>query len=148
MPRIATNKKAIHDYQILEKIEAGIVLSGQEVKSVKNGQVNLKGSYVITKGNEIWLINCHIAPYKTATLLSYQPRRDRKLLLKRKEVASLIGTLRAKGLTVLPLSVYTKGSLIKFEIGIGRGRKEYDKRDLIKKRESDRTIRRSLRGKS
>lgn len=147
MPTLTTNKKAFHDYHILEKYEAGIVLSGQEVKSVKVGQINLKGSYITSHGDEIWLTNCHISPYKMASLKDYKPTRDRKLLLNKKEISSLIGKLQSKGLTVLPLSVYTKGSLVKIEIGVARGKKEYDKREIIKKRDSDRQIQRLMRGK-
>lgn len=147
MPTLTTNKKAFHDYHILEKYEAGIVLSGPEVKSVKSGQINLKGGYIINKADELWLINCHISPYKMALLKDYKPTRDRKLLLNKKEISSLVGKLQSKGLTVLPLSVYTKGSLVKIEIGVARGKKEYDKREIIKKRESDRHIQRILRGK-
>jgi len=148
MPRIATNKKVLHDYHVLEKTEAGIVLSGAEVKSIKTGQVNLKGSYVSAKNNEIWLTNAYISPYKMATTqLDYNPNQERKLLLSKKEIASLIGTLSAKGLTVMPLSVYTKGSLIKVEIGVCRGKKKSDKRELIKKRETDRKLQRTLRAK-
>lgn len=146
MPTIATNKKALFNYQILEKMEAGIVLSGQEVKSIKGGNVNLKGSYVTLKGSQAWLINAHVSPYKMAsTLKDYQPTHDRKLLLKKHEIASLIGKSQTKGLTILPISVYTKGSLIKISLGVCRGKKQKDKREIIKKRESDRHIRRLLK---
>lgn len=147
MPTLTTNKKAFHDYHILEKYEAGFVLTGPEVKSTKKGQINLKGSYVMARGNEIWLINCHISPYRMGNLKNYKPTRDRKLLLNKKEISSLIGKLQSKGLTVLPLSVYTKGSLVKVEVGVAKGKKEYDKREIIKKRESNRAIQRALRGK-
>jgi len=148
MPTITTNKKALFNYQILEKVEAGLVLSGQEVKSIKGGNINLKGSYITLKGNEAWLINSHVSPYKMAsTLKDYQPTHDRKLLLKKQEIASLIGKAQTKGLTVLPISVYTKGSLIKVSVGVCRGKKQKDKRELIKKRESDRHIQRVLRQK-
>lgn len=148
MPTLTTNKKALHNYHVQEKFEAGIVLTGAEVKSVKGGQTNLMGSYISARENQLWLVNCHISPYKMAsTQAGYHPTHDRKLLLKRKEISSLIGTLTAKGLTVLPISVYTKGSLIKLEIGICRGKKQHDKREVIKKRDSDRNIRRLMRGK-
>lgn len=148
MPTLTTNKKAFYDYRILEKYEAGVVLTGQEVKSVKAGQINLKGSYVTSHGNELWLTNCHISPYKMArNLKNYNPTQNRKLILKKKEINHLIGKIYSKGLTVLPLSVYTKGSLVKIEIGVAKGKKEYDKREIIKKRESDRNIQRILRGK-
>jgi SsrA-binding protein len=148
MPTLTTNKKALHNYHVQEKFEAGVVLTGAEVKSVKGGQINLLGSYISARDNALWLINCHISPYKMAsTQQSYNPTHDRKLLLKRKEISSLTGTLTAKGLTVLPISVYTKGSLIKLEIGICRGKKQYDKRETIKKRDTDRSMRRLMRNK-
>jgi SsrA-binding protein len=148
MPTITTHKKALFNYEVLEKYEAGIVLSGAEVKSIKGGHINLKGSYVTLRNNELWLINAHISPYKMATTQkNYDPTQDRKLLLKRKEISSLIGKLKAKGLTILPISVYTKGSLIKIKIGVCRGKKLHDKRELIKKRESDRRLQRLMRDK-
>ncbi len=148
MPTITTHKKALFNYEVLEKYEAGIVLSGAEVKSVKGGHINLKGSYVTLRNNELWLINAHVSPYKMATTQkNYSPTHDRKLLLKRKEISSLIGKLKAKGLTALPISVYTKGGLIKIKVGICRGKKLHDKRELIKKRESDRRLQRVMRNK-
>ncbi|MDD5040382.1 MAG: SsrA-binding protein SmpB [Patescibacteria group bacterium] len=148
MPHITTNKRALHDYHVLKKIETGIVLTGAEVKSAKGGLVNLKGSYVTVRNNELWLLNMHISPYPMAsTQRHHEPLRDRKLLLKRAETASLIGTLSTQGLTVLPLSVYTKGGLIKVEVGVCRGKKLYDKRQILKKRESDRALRRVMRQK-
>lgn len=148
MPTLTTNKKALHNYLVQEKFEAGIILTGAEVKSVKGGQINLLGSYISARDNALWLVNCHISPYKMAsTQAGYNPTHDRKLLLKRKQISSLTGTLTAKGLTVLPISVYTKGSLIKLEIGICRGKKQYDKRETIKKRDTDRSIQRLMRNK-
>ncbi|XOU93938.1 MAG: SsrA-binding protein SmpB [Candidatus Kerfeldbacteria bacterium] len=148
MPTINKNKQAYFDYEVLDEFEAGIVLSGSEVKSIKNGQINLKGSYATIKGNALWLINAHISPYlQSSTQTSYTPTQDRKLLLHKKEIGSLIGKLKTKGLTVLPLSVYTKGSLIKIKVGVCRGKKAHDKRQLIKKRETDKDIRRLLRNK-
>lgn len=148
MPTLTTNKKVLFNYQVLEKFGAGIVLSGAEVKSVKAGQINLTGSYITTKDNEVWLVNAHISPYKMAsTQRDYNPMHDRKLLLTKKEISSLIGKLSSKGLTILPLSVYTKGSLIKISIGVCRGKKQHDKREIIKKRESDRRLQRLMRGK-
>ncbi len=148
MPKITSNKRVFHDYQVLEKFEAGVVLSGAEVKAIKSGQINLRGSYVTTRKNELWLINTHISPYKMASSQrNYSPTHDRKLLLHRKEIASLIGTLSTKGLTVLPLSVYTKGSLVKLELGICRGKKLHDKRETIKKRDAKRQIEQLIRNK-
>lgn len=151
MPTITTNKKALANYQVLEKFEVGIVLKGPEVKSVKAGQINLKGSYItIDNKSQVWLIGAHIASYKPAksAQTNYQPTQSRKLLLNKKEIDYLRGREKEKGLTILPISVYTKGSLIKLEIGLVKGKKQYDKRAIIKKREVDRQIRRALRGKS
>ena len=148
MPIIATNKKALHDYQILEKFEAGIVLSGPEVKSVKAGQINLKGSYIsIDSKSQAWLVDAHIASYKPAASIqtNYQPSQRRKLLLRKKEIDYLRGKNKEKGLTILAISGYTKGSLIKLEIAVAKGKKQYDKRETIKKREIDREIRRKLK---
>ncbi|MEA3272546.1 MAG: SsrA-binding protein SmpB [Patescibacteria group bacterium] len=144
---IAINKKALFDYEILEKLEAGLVLTGQEVKSVKNGQINLKGSYVTLKDGEAYLLNAHISPYKKAGILKdYNPTRSRKLLLHKKELTRLIGKSQEKGLTIIPLKVYTKGrGKIKIEIGIGRGKKKYEKRETIKKREVEREIRQKMK---
>lgn len=149
MPTIVTNKRVAYDYQIIKDFEAGIVLSGAEVKSVKKGQINLKGSYVSLRNGELWLIKTHISPYAMATNQGdYDPTRDRKLLLKRKEIDSLIGQLKSHGLTVLPHSVYTKGSLIKVKLCLCRGKKAHDKRESIKKKESDRRLRRLMRNKT
>lgn len=146
MPTLATNKHAYFNYQVLEELEAGIILSGSEVKSVKAGQIILKGSYATLQINELWLINAHISPYQlSSSQQKYQPDQPRKLLLHKKELSSLIGKLKTKGLTLMPLSVYTKGSLIKIKIGVCRGKKAHDKREIIKKRESDINIRRLLK---
>ena len=148
MPTLATNKKGLYDYQVLEKFEAGLVLSGAEVKSVKTGQINLSGSYVsLDPTGEAWLVAAHISPYKQARAhqINYDPSRRRKLLLKHQEISYLQGKSREKGLTILPISVYTKGSLIKLELGIARGKKQIDKRDIIKKRDVDREIRRRMK---
>jgi SsrA-binding protein len=148
MPNITTNKQGLHHYQILEKFEAGIVLSGPEVKSVKTGQINLKGSYISIDGqSQAWLVNAHIAPYKPASSLqsNYQPTKNRRLLLHKKDINYLLGKSRQTGLTILPISVYTKGSLIKLEVGLAKGKKKWDKREAIKKRDTDREIRRKLK---
>src|SRR3989338_4735055 len=148
MPQITTNKKALHDYQILEKLEAGLVLTGAEVKAIKNGQINLKGSYItIDQKSQAWLINVHVSPYKPArgSQTHYEPTQSRKLLLKKKEIDYLRGKSQEHGLTILPISVYTKGGLVKVEIGIAKGKKQFDKRRIIKKREVDREIRRHLK---
>jgi SsrA-binding protein len=145
---VITNKRAYFDYEILETIEAGIVLSGQEVKSVKLGQVSLKGSYVTVKDGEVWLINAHISPYKMAgPLPDYDPVHPRKLLLHKKQIDSLIGKSKIKGLTLLPLKVYTKKGKIKILIGLGKGKKKYDKRAVIREREEKRKIQKVLKDK-
>jgi len=146
MPVYATNKKARFDYEILESIEAGLKLIGPEVKAVRNGNVNLKGAYITFHGGEAFLTNAHIGKYKPASnLKDYDPTRSRKLLLKAKEIVYLSGKTAEKGLTVVPISVYTKGRHIKLEIAIGRGKKKFDKRRTIKDREQKREIERKMK---
>lgn len=141
---LAENKKALFDYEILEKIEAGLVLTGQETKSVKMGQINLKGSYVTFHKGKALILNMHINKYKPAgPLPDYDPTRSRELLLHKKQMAYLQGKSMEKGLTIIPLRVYTNGRLIKIEIGVGRGRKTYDKREVIKKRDVAKEIARA-----
>lgn len=141
MSVLAVNKRAHFDYEILERFEAGIVLTGQEVKSIRTGHISLAGAFVTLKGAEAWLTNAHVSPYKMAGNISdYDPTRPRKLLLRKTELASLIGKIKQKGLTLIPLRVYTKGNKIKLEFGIGRGKKKYEKRELIKKREVNKKI--------
>jgi SsrA-binding protein len=142
----ARNKKARFDYDILEQIEAGLILTGPEVKAVRAGQVKLVGGFVSFYRDEAFLNNAHISKYKYATLDSYDPDRSRKLLLSKKEIAYLRGKSQERGLTVVPLSIYTKGRLIKVGLGIGRGKKLHDKRRTIKKREQDREMRRAVKG--
>lgn len=143
------NKYATFDYEILDKYAAGIVLSGQEVKSVKNGQMNLKGSYVAFKHEpkpELFLINAHISPYKMAgQLTNYDPTHSRKLLLHKNEIKSLLGKLQQKGLTLVPLKVYTTRNLVKLEIGLGRGKKQFEKKEHKKNQDVDKEIRRTLK---
>lgn len=147
MSTLAVNKRAGFDYKLSEKYQAGLVLKGHEVKSVRLGHVSLKESFVALKDGELFLINAHISPYKQAGNLSdYDPQRSRKLMLKRSEIKSLIGKIREKGLTLVPIRMYTKGRLLKLELAVGKGKKEYDKRDSIKRREDERKIRRMLRG--
>lgn len=146
MPTLVTNKRARFDYDILETLEAGIVLSGQEVKSARQGNVSLKGAYVTMKGEEAWLTNAHIGAYeKAGPLPQYDPTHPRKLLLTKKELKRLLGKRREAGLTLLPLSLYTTHHRIKVGVGLGRGKKQYEKRETIKKRETDRKIRESLK---
>lgn len=145
---ISRNKEGLFNYEILEKYSAGLVLTGPEVKAVKGGQISLKGSYIsVDPRGEVWLINCHISPYKPASghQQGYQPNQPRKLLLNKKEINSLQGKGKQKGLTIIPISVYTSRRLIKIEIGLARGKNKVDKRDSIRKRETEREIRRTLK---
>lgn len=139
---LAENKKARFEYDIKETYVAGLVLSGAEVKSVKNGNASLTGSYVTISGTEVNLINCHIGPYKYAPNEKYNPTQTRKLLLKKSEIHQLLG--KEKGLTIVPLEIFLgQRGLIKINIGIGKGRKKADKREYIKKRDTKREIRES-----
>ena len=146
MATFAENRKARFDYEILETFEAGLVLSGPEVKSIKNGRMNLAGCYINIHDGELYLIGASIAPYQPKNQpADYDPARSRKLLLHKKEIMSLLGKIQQKGLTLVPLKVYNKGRRIKLEFAIVRGKKKYDKRAVISKRESERSISRSLR---
>ena len=146
MKIFATNKRAYFDYEILETLEAGMELFGFEVKSVKTGHINLAGSYVVIKNNEAWLLNASIPPYQPAnTFVSYDPMRTRKLLLHTYELRELIGKSSQKGLTLVPLRVYTKNNRVKIEIGLARHKKKQDKRETIKTRESQREIERTVK---
>ena len=142
MPSLAQNKTARFDYDILETYEAGLALSGAETKAVKNGQVNLKASFVTFHAGGALLTNAHISPYPFAKQTDYDPTHSRPLLLHKKEVYYLKGKSLEAGLTIVPLSVYTKNRLIKVEIAVARGRKEYDKRAVLKKRDVEREMRR------
>lgn len=146
MPSLATNRRAKYDYHLVETFEAGLVLSGQEVKSVKKGRMSLKGAYVTIKDEELWLINALIPPYQPKnTPADYQSTRSRKLLLNKKEIKSLIGKTRQKGLTLVPLRVYTKHNRLKLAFALGLGKRKTDKREKIKKREAERRIGRALK---
>ncbi len=148
MPTLAKNRRAPYDYEILERFEAGVVLSGPEVRAAKLGQINLSKAYVsITPAGQVRLVGCHISPYPPAKReqAHYQPDAERLLLLSQGEIQRLLGQLTTPGLTILPLSVYTKGSLVKIELGLARGKKQHDKRSAIKRRETDRELRLRLR---
>ncbi|MDD5489992.1 MAG: SsrA-binding protein SmpB [Candidatus Moranbacteria bacterium] len=148
MSVLAVNKRASFDYDISEKFEAGLVLRGYEVKSVKTGHISLKGSFVTVKDEELYLTNANIPLYKHAgAIANYDPTAPRKLLLHRAEIRTLIGKSRVEGLTLVPIRVYTKRGLLKLEFGIGKGRKKHDKRSVIQKRESDRKITRALKNR-
>lgn len=148
MPDLATNRKAFFDYEILEKYEAGLVLLGGEVKSVKTGHISLKGSFVIVKNNELFLINALIPLYKFSSVKTdYDPTRSRKLLLKRSEIRSIIGKKTTQGLTLVPIRVYIRRGLLKLEFALVRGKKKFDKRKSIAERESKIRIGRAMRSK-
>jgi len=148
MKILAKNKKIPFSYDILEKFEAGLTLHGHEVKSVKTGHLSLKGSYLSIRNGEAWLINAFIPPYKMAGRLSeYEPLRPRKLLLRKKEINYLTGKLNEKGLTLMPIKVYTKHGKIKLEAGLARGKKKFDKRETIRRREEKRETARTIRSK-
>jgi SsrA-binding protein len=137
---IATNRQAYHDYFVDETIEAGIVLTGTEVKSIREGKVNLRGAFARIKEGEVWLENVHIAEYAQGTYMNHAPLRDRKLLMHRREIARLTQRIQAKGQTLVPLKLYFKDNHVKVELGLGRGKKLYDKREAIAERESQREL--------
>lgn len=138
------NRRASHDYQLLEKFEAGIALSGPEVKSVREGKISLEGSFARIAGGEAWLFNCHIHPYRFADTRDLDPTRPRKILLHKKEIISLESKMRQKRLTLVPLACYTKGRLIKLELALGRGKKEFEKREAKKRQDIEREIEREM----
>ena len=147
MPTLATNKRAHFDYELQDKYEAGLVLSGAETKSSKLGHISLKGSFVTIHESELYLTNATISRYPFSDpKIAYDPTRSRKLLVKKSEIKSLIGKLHVKGLTLVPLRVYTKRRLIKLEFAVARGKKAHDKRSDIAKSESKRNIERALKG--
>lgn len=142
---VARNRRARHEYFILETYEAGIVLQGSEIKSVRAGQISLAEAYVRIDGKEAWLEDAHIAPYEQASIFNHEPRRPRKLLLHSKEIHKLWNTVRLKGVTIIPLTVYLKDGRAKVEIAVAKGKKLYDKRAEIAKRDTKREIERQLR---
>lgn len=153
MPTLAYNKRANYDYEITETYEAGLVLAGHEVKSIKTGHISLKGSFVTVKSTnkalpDLYLVNSFVPAYKFASKLTdYDPYQSRKLLLHKNQIKHLLGKKAEQGLTLVPIKIYTKKSLIKLEFGVGKGKKEIDKRETIKKREQDRNIRTILKNK-
>jgi len=142
---VARNRKARHDYELLEKVEAGIVLTGTEVKSLRNGKANLEDSYAEIDRDEVWLLGCDIPEYLQANRMNHVPKRKRKLLLHRREIDKLATKSNEKGLTLVPLSIYFKKGMAKVELSVARGRKTYDKREALKKQEAKRDIDRALR---
>ena len=146
MKILAINKRANYDYEILEKLEAGLVLKGYEVKSIKTGHISLKGAYVAITGGEAFLINANIPAYQPLNMpKDYDPTQSRKILLRRSQIKSLVGRISQKGLTLTPIKVYSKGGLIKIEIGLGKGKRKIDKREAIKKREAKRKMERAMK---
>ena len=145
---VATNRKAYHDYHIEEKLEAGIVLKGTEVKSLREGRVNLKDSYASVDHNEMILHHCHISPYSHGNIMNPDPVRPRKLLLHRKEINRLLVQIQQKGLTLIPLRIYfSQKGHAKVEVGLAKGKKQYDRREAIKEREAGREMERAIKGK-
>jgi SsrA-binding protein len=142
---LATNRKAYHNYSIEDTLEAGIALSGSEIKSIRAGRVSLGEAYVRLEGGELWLINAHIARYTAASLQNHEPTRKRKLLLHRKEIAMLTTKTAEKGFTLVPLKLYIKGRIAKAEIALARGKRLFDKRQVIIRREAEREIGRIIR---
>ncbi len=141
----ATNKKAFHDYFILDRLEAGIVLVGTEVKSVRESRINLKHSYALIRQGEPFLLNCHISPYSHGNRQNHDPLRARKLLLHHKEIRKLIGKTQEKGLTLVPLRMYLRRGKIKVELGVARGKKLHDKRETARRKEMDREARAAVK---
>jgi len=142
---IARNRKATHDYHVENRYEAGLVLLGSEIKSIRAGGVNLREGYVSPRDGELWLINVHIAPFKPAGRGGHEPRRPRKLLLSRREIDRLTSRVQERGYTIIPLQLYLTHGRAKVEIGLAKGKRQYDKRSTIAKRESDRQIERTLK---
>lgn len=145
---IATNRKALHNYNILESTEAGIALTGTEIKSIRSGNVSLAEAYVKPEKGELWLLGAHIARYEASGPFSHEPTRPRRLLLHRKQIRLLAADVKQKGLTMVPLRLYLKGSLAKVEVSLARGKKQFDKRQTISKRDADREIDRTLKRKN
>ena len=141
---ISKNPTAFHNYSIENKLEAGIVLSGTEIKSIRNGKANLKDSYAIIKNNEVYIVGLHISPYEHGNIFNKDPLRNRKLLLNRREINKLIVMTKQKGYSLVPLDMYFKGSLVKVELGVGKGKKLYDKREDIAKKDAERRIRQQM----
>lgn len=146
--KIATNRKALHNYHILEGFEAGIVLTGTEIKSVRASHVSLAEAYVKPEKGELWLLGAHIARYEASGYNSHEPTRPRRLLLHRKQISMLASEVKQKGLTLVPLSLYIKDSLAKVEVALAKGKKQFDKREVIAKRDTDREIDRTLKSKN
>jgi SsrA-binding protein len=142
---VVVNRKAYHDYEILERVEAGLALTGTEIKSIRDGRVSLREAYARPEGSELWLLGAHIALYPAASQFNHEPRRRRKLLLHKYEVRELARAVNERGLTLVPLRLYLKRGMAKLELGLARGRRKYDKRQAIARREAERQMQRALR---
>ena len=142
---VATNRKAYHNYHIQDSVEAGIVLTGTEIKSIRAGRVSLGDAYVRPEAGELWLVNAHIARYEAGSYLSHEPTRTRKLLLHRKQIESLTSKVLERGFTLVPVKLYIKGSIAKVEVALAKGKKLYDKRESIARRETEREIGRAMK---
>ena len=142
---LVVNRQARFNYEILEKVEAGISLQGTEVKSIRDGKANIKEAYADVRDGEVWLVGAHISPYSHGNITNHEPLRERKLLLNAIEIHRLQGKVMEKGLTLIPLRLYLKGRLIKLELGVGRGKKLVDKREDIKKKDQEREIQRAMK---
>ena len=142
---IAKNPVARHNYEIIDTIECGIVLYGTEIKSIRSGKVNLKDSYAMVKNGELYIYNLHISPYEFGNIYNKDPLRDRKLLVNKREINKLVGLIKQKGYSLVPISMYFKGNFVKIELGIGKGKKLYDKRQDIAKKDAEMKIQRALK---
>jgi SsrA-binding protein len=143
--QVAVNRKALHDYDVLQRVEAGLVLQGSEIKSIRQGRVNLREAFARPEGRELWLFNLHIAQYAAAGPFGHEPTRKRKLLLHKTQIRELSRAVEEQGLTLVPLRLYLKDGLAKVELALVRGRKQYDKRASIARREAEREMARALR---
>jgi SsrA-binding protein len=142
---VATNRKAYHNYHLGDSVEAGIALTGTEIKSIRAGRVSLADAYIRPEDGELWLVNAHIARYDAGSYMSHQPTRARKLLLHRKQINDLTSRMQEKGFTLVPLKLYIKDSLAKVEVALARGKKLYDKREAIARSEAEREIERAIK---
>lgn len=142
---IAQNKKARHDYHIEDTFETGIVLTGTEIKSIRTGKANLKDSFARIKQGEVFLHNMHISPYEQGNRYNHDPLRTRKLLLHRKQISKLIGLTKEKGYSLVPLKIYLKNGFAKLDLALGKGKKQYDKRETLKKKDAEREVQRAFR---
>lgn len=142
---VARNKKAYHDFAIEETIEAGIVLNGTEIKSIRNGKVQLREAFIQIRNNEAWIVNMHVSPYEQGNRFNHDPTRSRKLLLHRKQISQLVGKTKQQGFAIVPIMMYLKDGFAKVLIGIGKGKKDYDKRETLKRKEAKRDMDRAIK---